>query len=261
MQDAFNLAWKLSFVLKGHAGPGLLDSYSVERAPVGAQIVKRANQSRIDYGPLNDCFRDPAAAQPVAAGLALLADPGPEGVARRAELAKALKVKNFEFNAQGVELNQRYMSAAVVPDADAAEEVWARDPQLHLQATTRPGAKMPHAWLVGADGRRSSTLDLVGHGKYSLVTGLSGAQWAEAADGLQAPFLRTVVIGTAGAQDLYCNWSAVREIEEAGALLVRPDGVVAWRQHGAAQSAAEAKATLDAVLKQLLGTDAAKESP
>lgn len=259
MQDAFNLAWKLSFVLKGHAGPGLLDSYTLERAPVGAQIVKRANQSRVDYGPLNQCFRDPAAPQPVAAGLALLADPGPEGAVRRAELAKALKVKNFEFNAQGVELNQRYVSAAVIADAAAAEEVWARDPQLHLQATTRPGAKMPHAWLVGADGRRTSTLDLVGHGKYSLVTGLSGAAWVDAGNELEAPFLRTVVIGAAGAQDLYCNWSAVREIDEAGALLVRPDGVVAWRQNGAAKSAAEAKATLSAVLNQLLGTEASLE--
>lgn len=259
MQDAFNLAWKLSFVLKGHAGPALLDSYTLERAPVGAQIVKRANQSRVDYGPLNTCFRDPAATQPVAAGLKLLADPGAEGVARRAELAKALQVKNFEFNAQGVELNQRYVSAAVVPDADAEEEVWVRDQQLHLQPTTRPGAKMPHAWLVGADGRRTSTLDLVGHGKYSLVTGLSGSLWAEAADGLQAPFLRTVVIGTVGAQDLYCNWNAVREIEEAGALLVRPDGVVAWRQHAAAKSAAEARTVLAAALKQLLGTEVALE--
>ena len=31
------------------------------------------------------------------------------------------------------------------------------------------------------------------------------------------------------AQDLYYEWQRVREIEEAGALLVRPDGVVAWR--------------------------------
>jgi 2,4-dichlorophenol 6-monooxygenase len=169
MQDAFNLAWKLAFVVKGHAGEGLLDSYTLERAPVGKQIVARANQSRVDYAPLNRCFRDTDAADPVAAGLEKLASPGPEGVARRSALADALKVKNYEFNAQGVELNQRYVSAAVVPDLNAAEEVWKRDPQLHLQATTRPGAKLPHAWLVGADGRRISTLDLVGKGRFSLV--------------------------------------------------------------------------------------------
>ena len=69
MGDAFNLAWKLAFVVKGYAGERLLDSYSLERAPVGEQIVARANQSRRDYAPLNQCFRDTGAADPVAAGL------------------------------------------------------------------------------------------------------------------------------------------------------------------------------------------------
>ncbi len=46
------------------------------RAPVGTQIVARANQSRLDYAPLNRCFRDADAPDPVAAGLEKLADPG-----------------------------------------------------------------------------------------------------------------------------------------------------------------------------------------
>jgi 2,4-dichlorophenol 6-monooxygenase len=253
MQDAFNLAWKLAFVVKGHAGEGLLDSYTLERAPVGAQIVKRANQSRLDYAPLNRCFRDADAADPVAAGLEKLADPGPEGVARRTALAEALKLKNYEFNAQGVELNQRCVSAAVIPDPQAGEEVWKRDPQLYVQATTRPGAKIPHAWLIGADGRRVSTLDLVGKGKFTLLTGIAGQAWADAAKALDLPFLRTVVVGQPQAQDVYCNWHAVREIEEAGALLVRPDGVVAWRQqHGVTGGVEEARRELQQALAAVL---------
>lgn len=252
MQDAFNLAWKLAFVVKGYAGPALLDSYTLERAPVGAQIVARANQSRVDYGPLNECFRDTNAADPVATGLQKLADPGPEGVARREALAKALDLKNSEFNAQGVELNQRCISGAVIPDPDVGEEVFERDPQLHLQATTRPGAKLPHVWLVGKDGRRVSTLDVVGKGRYSLVTGLAGQAWVTAAKELALPYLRTVVIGQPGAQDLYSAWHWVREIDEAGALLVRPDGVVAWRHaHGVADSG-EASQALSQALARLL---------
>ncbi|MFL6662148.1 MAG: hypothetical protein ACJ8G7_08195 [Rhizobacter sp.] len=219
---------------------------------MGAQIVKRANQSRLDYAPLNRCFRDPSAADPVTAGIASLADPGPEGAARRSALAEALKVKNYEFNAQGVELNQRCGSAAVVPDRGGAEEVWARDPQLYVQPTTRPGAKLPHAWLVGPDGRRVSTLDLVGKGRYSLVTGISGQAWVDAAKELALPFLNTVVIGSPNAQDLYATWHAVREIDEAGALLVRPDGVVAWRHHGAAAGKAHARRELEQALAALL---------
>jgi 2,4-dichlorophenol 6-monooxygenase len=252
MQDAFNLAWKLAFVVKGHAGEGLLDSYTLERAPVGAQIVARANQSRLDYAPLNRCFRDADAPDPVAAGIEKLADPGPEGVARRTALADALKLKNYEFNAQGVELNQRCVSEAVIPDRDATEEVWKRDRQLYVQPTTRPGAKLPHAWLVGKDGRRTSTLDVVGKGKFSLVTGIAGQAWVDAAKELNLPFLRTVVIGLPGAQDSYCSWQAVREVEEAGALLVRPDGVVAWRQFGAAADAAQAKRAIEQALGSVL---------
>lgn len=252
MQDAFNLAWKLAFVVKGHAGEQLLDSYTLERAPVGAQIVKRANQSRLDYAPLNQAFRNTDAPDPLAAGIDELADPGPAGVARRAALAEALKLKNYEFNAQGVELNQRCVSEAVIPEPDATEEVWRRDPQLHVQPTTRPGAKLPHAWLVGQDGRRVSTLDLVGKGKVSLLTGIAGQAWADAAKAMDLPFLRTVVVGSPAAQDVYCSWHAVREIEEAGALLVRPDGVVAWRQRAGVADTAQAREELEQALASLL---------
>ena len=65
----------------------------------------------------------------------------PEGEQARLAAQAALELKNHEFNAQGVEMNQRYVSSAVVPDATGDEEVWKRDPELYLQATTRPGAK------------------------------------------------------------------------------------------------------------------------
>ena len=259
MGDAFNLAWKLAYVVKGWAAPSLLDSYTLERAPVGRQVVARANQSRIDYAPLNACFRDPSAPDPVAAGLAELAGPGPQGQARRAALAEALEFKNTEFNAEGVEMNQRCESAAVIPDEGAQPEVWARDPQLYVQATTRPGAKLPHCWLVGQGGRRVSTLDVVGQGRFSLVTGIAGTAWVEAAAAMGLPWLRTVVIGQDGAQDLYYRWHRLREIDEAGVLLVRPDAVVAWRSHGAARDAADARRQLSDALRRVLGTDAAAD--
>jgi len=151
-----------------------------------------------------------------------------------------------------VELNQRCVSGAVVSDPQAGEEVWKRDPQLYLQATTRPGAKIPHAWLIGSDGRRLSTLDLVGKGRFTLVTGIAGHAWVKSAQALGLPYLDTLVIGAAGAQDVYCDWQAVREIEEAGALLVRPDGVVAWRHHTGAADADDARQALEKALTAVL---------
>ncbi len=52
VQDAYNLAWKLKLVLDGVAAPGLLDSYTAERAPVGKQIVTRANKSIAETAPV-----------------------------------------------------------------------------------------------------------------------------------------------------------------------------------------------------------------
>ena len=254
IQDAFNLAWKLAYVVNGWAGPELLESYSDERAPVGKQVVDRANQSRVDYGPINAAFRTEGEADAVAAGLAKLDDPTPAGVAAREALIDAVEYKNTEFNAQGTELNQRYESTAVVPDADAGEEVFERDRMLYLRATTRPGAKIPHVWLVDQAGRKVSTLDVTGKGSFSLVTGLSGGAWAAAADKLDLPFLRTLVIGADGARDSYHDWRRAREIDEAGAILVRPDGYIAWRHVDAVNDDEEAfhllSEAVDAILSR-----------
>jgi 2,4-dichlorophenol 6-monooxygenase len=170
----------------------------------------------------------------------------------REQLYKALELKNYEFNAQGVELNQRYHSNAVVPDPTVGEETWDRDEQLYLQPTTRPGAKIPHAWLVAADGMRVSTLDVVGKGLFSLVTGIGGTAWASAGRALDLPFLRIVVVGESGTADPYGTWHRCREIHEAGALLVRPDGYIAWRQTAAVWDENEARQQLIAALSALL---------
>jgi 2,4-dichlorophenol 6-monooxygenase len=253
IQDAFNLAWKVAFVVNGHAGPALLDSYTPERAPVGKQIVARANQSRKDYAGLREWLA-PDSDDPVRDGLIKLKEASPEGVALRERLFEALELKNTEFNAHGVELNQRYTSAAVVPDPTVGVEEWPHHPELYLQATTRPGAKLPHVWLVGPDGCRISTLDVVGKGRMTLLTGLGGAAWKRAAQKLDLPFLRTVVVGEPGTIDPYGNWHRVREVHEAGAILVRPDGYVAWRHSDAVwdddRALAELRSALAAVLAQ-----------
>ena len=252
VQDGHNLGWKLAYAVKGWAGPKLLESYSQERAPVGKQIVLRANQSRLDYAPLNACFRVQGALNPVAAGIARFRDPGPDGVAARKAAQAALDLKQTEFNAQGTEMNQRYESSAVIPDVGAEPEKWRRDCGLYNQPTSRPGAKIPHAWLVDCYGLRVSTLDVTGKGLFTVVTGLAGAAWKEAALRLDLQFLRVVVTGSPEAQDLYCEWQRIREIEEAGVLLVRPDGVVAWRDKDGTSDAGEAFDRLSAAIRTVL---------
>ena len=76
-----------------------------ERAPVGQQIVARANQSRMDYAPLREAFATTDTDDPVAAGLARSTPPAPEGVAspRRAPRgvgAQELRVQRARRGAQ-----------------------------------------------------------------------------------------------------------------------------------------------------------------
>lgn len=94
------------------------------------------------------------------------------------------------------------------------------------------------------------------------MTGLAGRAWAHAVDSLDRPYLTCVVTGSPATQDPYFDWARAREIHEAGALLVRPDGYVAWRQPDAVWDDAAALTqlgnALDAVLGRatLEGTDA-----
>jgi len=252
IQDAVNLGWKLAYVIKGYAGADLLDTYTPERAPVGKQIVQRANQSRRDYAALNACFRVPGAEDPVLAGIARLRDPGKDGVAVRKAIKDALALMANQFNGQGIEMNQRYASNAVIEEDGLEPEVFARDELLYCQPTTRPGAKIPHAWLVNRAGRQISTLDVVGKGRFTLLTGIAGTAWVEAVQRLNLPFLSVVVIGSKDAQDLYWEWARVRGVEEAGAILIRPDGYVAWRESDTVEDPDFATETLSAAMAKIL---------
>ncbi|CAM5719436.1 MULTISPECIES: FAD-dependent oxidoreductase [Streptomyces] len=256
VQDAYNLAWKLAMVIRGEAGPALLDSYTAERAPVGRQIVERANLSRDQFGPIFDVLGvgGGSDAQGIAEGIAAMRERTPEGAKKRRQLEEAIQLKNYEFNAHGVEMNQRYVSTAVLPD-DSPDEVWAGDRELVHQPTTRPGAKLPHAWLVDAQGERVSTLDVVGRGVFTVLTGLSGGVWETAAhacgDALGVP-LRVVRVGDDNYRDAYGEWSRLSEIAEDGVLLVRPDGHVAWRRTTATETTEAAEEDLLGALRHVL---------
>lgn len=256
IQDSYNLAWKLAAVLRGEAGPALLDTYSAERAPVGRQVVDRANQSIGETARIFDALglldtADPAL---MVEHMAARKDDTAQAEQQRAALRDAIRFKDYEFNAHGVELDQRYVSSAVVPDGTPAEEP-VRDPELYSHATSRPGAKLPHAWVTTDHRRQVSTLDLVGHGRFTLLTGIGGGSWeaaAAAAGQRLGVAVEAVVIGPGRRfEDLYGDWAQVRGIADGGALLVRPDGYVAFR-HAGALSAAEAEAALESALRTVL---------
>src|SRR3954470_22383780 len=181
VQDAYNLSWKLAMVLSGQAGDQLLDTYSDERQPVGKQVVDRAMKSVGDMLPISTAlgFRPDQTMEEGWAGLHELAEDSPAGAARRDQLRDAVELQNYQFNAHGVELGQSYSSAAVVPDGTDAP-VPPRDPELFHEPGTRPGGRLPHVWLqVGTD--TVSTLDICSSSELTLVVGIGGEPWVQAA--------------------------------------------------------------------------------
>ncbi|WP_254409942.1 FAD-dependent monooxygenase [Streptomyces sp. AC495_CC817] len=254
IQDSYNLAWKLKLVLDGTASPSLLDTYSDERAPVGKQVVTRANQSIGETAPVFEALGGlaPQTPEQLWRNIAARKDATTEAEEQRARLREAIAFKAYEFNAHGVDLNQRYTSAAIVPDG-TEDPGFTRDPELHYQPSTRPGAKLPHAWL-SAGTRNPSTLDLGGNGRFTLLTGIGGEPWTEAARILGKEFgleIATAVIGPGQEyEDPYGDWARLREIGDSGALLVRPDNHVAFRRQDAT---GDATAALRDALRQILG--------
>src|SRR5271170_1857972 len=250
--DAYNLGWKLALVLAGRAGAVLLDSYSAERQPVGAQGVQRAITS-LQEGAAVEAALGFELAQPAEAGwkaLNTLYEPGPAGDERRDALHKAIELSNYQFNAHGVELGYRYRSD-VIADDGGPDPIPARDPQLYYQPTTRPGARVPHARLE-RDGVPVSSLDLVDDLSFALLTGVGGEAWAQAAAEASAgvPVQVHVIGGPDGVTDPYGEWASLREVETTGCVLVRPDRHVAWRS---ARYTPDTARQLPAVIERALG--------
>ncbi|OLP60583.1 2,4-dichlorophenol 6-monooxygenase [Xaviernesmea oryzae] len=254
IQDGFNLAWKLAMVLRGQAGLGLLESYQAERAPVAKQIVTRANKSIEEFGPIFKALGLLDSVDPVKMqqNMDARCDDTADAEQQRTAIRQAIANKVYEFDAHGVEMNHRYDSKAVVKDGQPAP-AFEKDPELHFQPTSWPGARLPHAWLFGADGGKVSSLDLTGHGVFTVLTGMGGDGWVAAAKALSDEFALPITVHKIGPrqpwQDLTGDWARACEIGDSGVLLVRPDHHVAWR---ADDAIADPKAALSRVLTTIL---------
>jgi 2,4-dichlorophenol 6-monooxygenase len=253
IQDSYNLAWKLAAVLRRQAGPDLLETYSAERAPVARQIVTRANKSSREFVQFFEVLglTDAETEEEMRAQIEERKANTPRGRAKREALVKAMELKNYEFNAHGVDLGQFYQSTAIVGDGSPKPEP-RRDPELYYQASTVPGSHLPHVW-VGDATHKVSTLDLAPYGTFTLITGIAGETWATAAGKVCGELgvpLKTVIIGPGReVTDIYYDWARIREVGEDGVLLVRPDKFIGWRSMSLPEDPAHA---LRSALRELL---------
>jgi 2,4-dichlorophenol 6-monooxygenase len=255
IQDSFNLAWKLAAVLRGHATPKLLESFSQERTPIAKQIVTRANQSIAEFGPIFESLGMDGGVDhdKIRRNMDARCDSGEKAEKQRDALRKAIAYKKYEFDCHGVEMNQRYTSNAVMsegtkPPGDGV------DMELHYVPTTWPGARLPHVWVFGKDGRQHSTLDITGNGQFTVLTGIGGEVWGAAAKSVGKKLgmkIRVNVIGPRhDFEDHTGDWARAREITDTGCILVRPDHHVAWR---ASKASPSAETDMTTALMNILG--------
>ena len=219
--DVHNLAWKIAAVLAGHAGDGLLDTYDAERRPAGRLITEQSLVNTMSMGRTDRRVTGPVTARPE------------------------------YLNEQGLIFGITYESRAVVPDGSPAPDL--TDPVTQYVPSGRPGGRAPHVWL-GSDGGAPSTLDAIDG--FTLFTGPGGRAWREEAERAsqrrRLPIGR-VTLGDGGEVSAGGGSQSLLGIDADGAVLVRPDGYVAWRARSA--PAANVGTGLDAALSRILARD------
>jgi putative polyketide hydroxylase len=214
VQDAYDLAWKLALVVDGVAPPALLSTYDAERRPVDKFTVEQAYTRY---------------------------------VTRTAPYLTATDLQPFVADLE-IELGYIYRSPAILADesegsdtseASGDDEAGHGDPR-HTRAA--PGSRAPHLWLE-RDGRQHSTLDLFGRG-FVLLAGPDGAAWCDAAPAAAVTGVRLAAYRVGAAELAVPDGSFIEayDVSRTGAVLVRPDGFVAWRARAASARPAESLA-------------------
>lgn len=205
IQDAHNLAWKLAFVILHRASERLLNSYYEERAPIAKQNMQWSQDNAKRFTDIyyaiyqNDM----------------------------AKLKDLLKDQQKHLNYAGLDLGFIYHSDIINNENSQTINISPSE----YAPTTIPGGRAPHVELI-KDGCLISTLELF-EKDFVLFVGCDGEQWKDVVDKLiqdKVYSLKVYRVASDGDLiDLHQCWYGNYEISSTGAVLVRPDGHVAWR--------------------------------
>jgi putative polyketide hydroxylase len=200
IQDTHNLAWKLAAVLRGQAAPSLLDTYHVERHPVGELTVQQA-------------------------------------MAQMAERLRTLRNHDLPPIAPhaAVDLGYQYRSKAVPGALDSSGDAPLLTPD---ELRGRPGTRAPDV-SMNWNGQARSTLELYGS-RFVVLGGVDSGPWLDASRKASDSLAIPIDAYRFGCELESAAGSEAHGIGSDGALLVRPDGFVAWRAETASADPARA---------------------
>lgn len=200
--DAFDLGWKLAAVVQGWAPDSLLDSYELERRPIGERVARAIVAGFKEFSGLFDVSKE-------------MEDDTPEASAARAALGERIRaVDTKQWDCVGLNFGIDYAGSTVLwPDGTSAPEFAIGT----YVPTTTPGCRLPHHWL--SDGR--SLYDALDAGFTLVVIGEAPGDPANLVD---AAARRGIPLGV-----VHLDEPGAADLMQAPLVLVRPDQVVAWR--------------------------------
>jgi 2-polyprenyl-6-methoxyphenol hydroxylase-like FAD-dependent oxidoreductase len=213
LDDSANLAWKLAAVLHGWGGPKLLDSYQIERKPVG---IRNTGASRKYASRMHDAVVP-----------ANIEEDGPEGDAARALASEMTYIRKNHFvrpedaDAVGVQIGARYDgSPIIVGDEPPPVDVF---PETYDQyfPTGIPGGRAPHVWLDSDRVMGSSLYDRLGKGFTLLRLANSAIDVSALERAAERRGMPLTVLDVAVKE--------ARELYGRDLALVRPDRFISWR--------------------------------
>ena len=212
VEDAVNLGWKLSAVLKGQAQTTLLDSYEIERKPLAIRNTGYAKQFADSIG-LFDADKALEDISPAGEQARSIASDYLNGHARR------------EFNIPGVTFGGRYIHSPLIVEDGTQAPADAANTYI---PSACPGGRPPHAWLP--DG--SSLFDHFNFEWTLLVLGED-----------KGPLAQDALKFSEAALQCHLDFKVLRfdsqellDLYEANLVLIRPDQIVAWRGTNAHQA-------------------------
>ncbi len=246
--DVHNLVWKIANVLSGSAPESLLDTYDPERRPVGRFNVEqsRRNAEKMAKSGLSGILATDFEAESRMASQ--------EGKSIRDRLAAAIPEQREHFDYPGQTFGTCYGSEIILDDGTPPAEMVVET----FHPSARPGCRAPHFWL-DTGGAPVSSIDLFDYAGFTLLTGDRGGPWVDAFGRVTRQFGlagKAHVIGaTAELSARDCDWLDLYGLTPGGAVLVRPDGHVAWRSPGGSD---KPEAVLEDVFCRAIGYETGK---
>ncbi len=242
VEDVENLLWKLAAVIRGKAAPALLDTHTLETRPIA---IRNTHQSVTNHRRMDEVDAaiglDQNAETFLAIQKAMRADPHHERFPR---IAAAIKSQIAHFACLELEMAAAASEGAFVPASrPVPRPVPARE---GYRPSFDPGAHIPHLWIEPG----VSTLDVLRFDSFVLFAPEpTAADWARAAQALAEDCMPVRVVPLS--RDARSPLASAAEYwgERPFAVLVRPDGRIAWIEP---ESCPDRAAALNEALSRVL---------